>query len=58
MGYKEVMEYEGDFTPFWPFLLLGQYIHVGKAVAFGQGWYRIEQTSAEGEESPAAGADR
>ncbi len=57
MGYRGVMEYEGDLTPFWPFLLLGEYVHVGKAVAFGQGWYRIECTSEQITESPATGGD-
>jgi CRISPR-associated endoribonuclease Cas6 len=55
MGYKGVMEYEGDLTTFWPFLLLGEYVHVGKAVAFGQGWYKIEQPCEESEKGACGG---
>jgi CRISPR-associated endoribonuclease Cas6 len=57
MGYQGVMEYEGDLTPFWPFLLLGEYVHVGKAVAFGQGWYRIERTFEKGVRSLGTGGE-
>jgi len=57
MGYRGVMEYEGDLTPFWEFLLLGEYVHVGKAVAFGQGWYKIERTSEQSMERAATGGD-
>ena len=35
------VEFEGELGPFMPLLRLGEYLHVGKATAFGQGWYRI-----------------
>ena len=38
-GWVGEVVYQGDLQQFWPFLWLGQYIHVGKAAAFGQGWY-------------------
>jgi CRISPR-associated endoribonuclease Cas6 len=33
--------FEGDFKPFINFLLLGEYIHVGKGTTFGLGKYKI-----------------
>lgn len=33
--------YEGDFEPFWPFLVFGQWTHVGKNATFGLGRYAI-----------------
>jgi len=33
--------FEGDFKPFMPYLLLGEYIHVGKGTSFGLGKYKI-----------------
>lgn len=41
-GYVGSVTFEGELSPFLPFLLMGEYVHVGKAVAFGQGWYQIE----------------
>lgn len=41
-GWVGKVTYEGDLQEFWPFLWIGQYIHVGKAAVFGQGWYRVE----------------
>lgn len=35
----------GELTPFLPFLLLGQWLHVGKEAAFGLGAYRLELQS-------------
>jgi hypothetical protein len=34
--------YEGDLTPFWPYLVFGQWTHVGKGATFGLGGYRLE----------------
>jgi hypothetical protein len=34
--------YEGDLVPFWPYLVFGQWVHVGKGATFGLGAYRIE----------------
>lgn len=32
----------GDLAPFWPLLVLGQWLHVGKNATFGLGRYRLE----------------
>ncbi|MBF0307998.1 MAG: CRISPR system precrRNA processing endoribonuclease RAMP protein Cas6 [Magnetococcales bacterium] len=32
----------GDLQPFWPFLYLGQWLHVGKNATFGLGGYQLE----------------
>ncbi|MGC8811795.1 MAG: CRISPR system precrRNA processing endoribonuclease RAMP protein Cas6 [bacterium] len=41
-GWIGQAEYKGDISEFWPFLWIGQYIHVGKAATFGQGWYKVK----------------
>jgi hypothetical protein len=33
--------YEGGLAPFWPFLVFGQWTHVGKGCTFGLGQYRL-----------------
>lgn len=43
-GWVGTVIYEGEIEVFWPFLWMGQYIHVGKAATFGQGWYKVEGT--------------
>jgi len=40
-GFVGSITYEGDFEKFLPFLRLGEYLHVGKNAAFGNGWYKI-----------------
>jgi len=37
--------YQGDFTPFLPFLKLGELVHLGKSTAFGMGLYRLAFTT-------------
>ena len=41
-GFVGSITYEGDFEEFLPLLRLGEYLHIGKNAAFGNGWYRIE----------------
>lgn len=41
-GFVGEVTYRGDLEPFLPLLLLGEYIHVGKNAAFGNGWYRLQ----------------
>lgn len=41
-GFTGVATYEGDFTPFWPYLVFGQWTSVGKGCTFGLGQYRLE----------------
>jgi CRISPR-associated endoribonuclease Cas6 len=40
-GFLGEVEFRGDLEPFAPWLRLGGFLHVGKATAFGQGWYRV-----------------
>ncbi|MGH7963273.1 MAG: CRISPR system precrRNA processing endoribonuclease RAMP protein Cas6 [Candidatus Binatia bacterium] len=42
-GFVGAITYRGELAPFLPLLLLGEYIHVGKNAAFGNGWYQMEQ---------------
>ena len=41
-GLVGIMECEGEITPFLPWLLLGQDIHIGKNTSFGLGGYRLK----------------
>jgi hypothetical protein len=41
-GFIGSITFEGDFKEFIPFLLLGEYINVGKGTSFGLGKYKIE----------------
>jgi CRISPR/Cas system endoribonuclease Cas6 (RAMP superfamily) len=50
-GFVGEVTYRGEFEPFLPLLLLGEYLHVGKNVAFGNGWYRIEKSGQQEEKS-------
>lgn len=38
MGHFEI---QGDLKPFWPYLYLGQWLHVGKNATFGLGRYAL-----------------
>ncbi|MEJ5365567.1 MAG: CRISPR system precrRNA processing endoribonuclease RAMP protein Cas6 [Desulfosoma sp.] len=49
-GWVGHVIYQGEFKEFWPYLWIGQYVHVGKAAAFGQGWYKV--TAADYENRP------
>ncbi len=41
-GLVGTATYEGDLSPFWPYLVFGQWTHVGKGATFGLGGYRLE----------------
>lgn len=43
-GFIGEVTYTGDITPFWPFIKLGEFIHVGKGSTFGLGQYEAEVT--------------
>ena len=40
-GFMGNIRFEGDVTPFLPFICLGEYLHIGHHTAFGYGRYRI-----------------
>jgi CRISPR-associated endoribonuclease Cas6 len=40
-GFIGSITFEGDLEKFVPFLLLGEYIHVGKGTSFGLGKYEF-----------------
>jgi CRISPR-associated endoribonuclease Cas6 len=40
-GFMGEIDYEGDFGPFWPYIRLGEYVHVGKGSSFGLGRYEV-----------------
>jgi len=42
-GFKGKITYTGNFEKFFPFLLLGSHIHIGKNTTFGLGKYCIEK---------------
>jgi hypothetical protein len=41
-GATALRTHEGDLAPFWPYLVFGQWVHVGKGATFGLGGYRLE----------------
>lgn len=42
-GFVGRITFEADFAEFWPYLLLGEHVHVGKATTFGLGKYEVLQ---------------
>jgi len=40
-GFMGEITYEGDFVPFWPYIRLGEYVHVGKGSSFGLGRMKV-----------------
>jgi CRISPR-associated endoribonuclease Cas6 len=40
-GWKGDITFRGNLSPFWPFILLGEWVHVGKKTAFGFGRYEL-----------------
>ena len=41
-GFMGNIIFQGEITPFLPFIRLGEFVHVGKACTFGLGKYRME----------------
>ncbi|MDY6934038.1 MAG: CRISPR system precrRNA processing endoribonuclease RAMP protein Cas6 [Spirochaetota bacterium] len=41
-GFVGSLIYQGPISQYMPYLLFGQYMHVGKAAVFGNGWYEAE----------------
>ncbi len=33
--------YRGNLAPFYPWLKIGEYLHIGKGATFGMGWFRV-----------------
>lgn len=40
-GFVGKITYRGEIGPFYPWLKIGEYLHVGKGTVFGMGWYRM-----------------
>ncbi|MEW6664415.1 MAG: CRISPR system precrRNA processing endoribonuclease RAMP protein Cas6 [Thermodesulfobacteriota bacterium] len=46
-GYVGEAEFAGEMAQFMPLMRLGEILHVGKATAFGQGWFQMTVGSME-----------
>lgn len=44
-GIMGSLDFTGDITPFMPYLVLGQWLHIGKQATFGMGQYHLEVLS-------------
>ncbi len=55
-GLVGVAVYSGDLTPFLPYLVFGQAIHVGKASTFGEGHYTLLHDPSASEPPSTAAA--
>lgn len=44
-GYVGEIAYEGEIEPFWPWLKLGEIMHIGKNCGFGLGKYQVTAIS-------------
>ncbi len=40
-GVTGKVTFAGNLTPFYPWLKIGEYLHVGKGAVFGLGWYKV-----------------
>ncbi len=40
-GFIGGITYEGDLGPFWSYIKLGEYVHIGKGSSFGLGRYEV-----------------
>lgn len=40
-GFEGRITYRGEIGPFYPWLKIGEYIHIGKGAVFGMGGYKI-----------------
>ncbi len=47
-GFIGKIRYSGDLTPFLPFILLGEHLHIGHHTAFGYGQYRVRGSLCRG----------
>ena len=45
-GIKGKVKFGGDVKDFMPFLLLGEYIHIGSATTFGLGKFKLERANS------------